>query len=251
MRVEVAARTDRGRRRRSNEDRAVYSSIEEPAGSERRTWVLAVADGVGGGPQGDIAAEMATGAISTRLASASGDSESRLRWLYLEANRAVRGSDVPESSTPGRATTLVAALLKDDTTHVANIGDSRAYLLRDHRLTQVTRDHSWVSEEVAAGRLSARQATNHARRNIITKSLGKRTPIDPDIFDVGPLADGDTILLCSDGLYTMVDDDKIAAILESGDVVSATRGLVDVANERGGLDNIAVVVARASRANSR
>ncbi len=244
MRFEVTARTDIGRRRSSNEDRAVYSSTEEPAGSGRRTWVLAVADGVGGGPDGDIAAQLAVDAIRSELPFTRGDAGSRLRLLYDEANRVVRGPEPPKSSTSGRATTLVTALLTNDTAHMANVGDSRGYLLRDHRLTQITRDHSWVSEEVAAGRISARQATTHRRRNIITRSLGGRSEATPDIFGVGPLRGGDAILLCSDGLYTMVQDNEIAAILDSRDTEAAARELVDAANDNGGMDNIAVVVAR-------
>ena len=140
-------------------------------------------------------------------------------------------------------TTLVALLHIDDLAIIGNVGDSRAYLLRDGRLQRLTSDHSWVNEQVKMGLLSDDAAQRHPMRNIVTRALGSRTDVTVDLIEEG-MQPGDTFLLCSDGLNTMLSHEEIQSTLKrhATDPEKACRALVEAANERGGEDNTTVIV---------
>jgi protein phosphatase len=225
-----AAATDPGRRRRHNEDAYV---CEPP--------LFAVADGIGGAQAGELASRLAATAL--READADGaDPRRHVDQLIQEANRRVYERQTSDASASGMGTTITVALLHDDMVWIGHVGDSRAYLIRNGELEQLTEDHSLVAELVRSGKLSPEEAETHPQRSVVTRALGTDPNVDVDTFEVEGRA-GDLYMLCSDGLTTMVDDGTILAEIGRNreDLKSATKALVRAANRGGGEDNITVV----------
>jgi PPM family protein phosphatase len=227
---ETAALSHPGRRRRHNEDAYV---VQPP--------LFAVADGMGGAKAGEVASSLAASAVQ----ESGGDGQSgeaRVASLIEEANRRVfrRASEDREAS--GMGTTMTIALIEDDRVAIGHVGDSRAYLIRDGRLEQLTDDHSLVAELVRSGKLTPEEAESHPQRSVITRALGTEADVDVDTFSV-EAAPGDLFLLCSDGLTTMVDDETILAAVEQHrpNLQAAAKTLVNAANRGGGEDNITVI----------
>ena len=229
MRLVVGAATDVGRVRDGNEDAYL---VDDAMG------LVAVADGMGGHRGGEVASATALEAL--RAAVSSGRP---LRDAVEDANRAVFEKASTDDSLRGMGTTLTAATLAaGDTLLVGHVGDSRAYLLRDGELRQLTTDHSLVEELVRDGRLTPDEAAVHPQRSIITRALGVDSTVDVDVYPV-ELVPGDVLLFCSDGLTGMLQPDLIAGELRrEDDPARAATKLVDAANAAGGEDNITVVV---------
>jgi serine/threonine protein phosphatase PrpC len=220
----------RGRRRRHNEDAYV---VQPP--------LFAVADGMGGAKAGEVASALAADAVQE--SGNDGESgEARVAALIEEANRRVfrRASEDREAS--GMGTTMTVALVEGDEVAIGHVGDSRAYLIRDGRLEQLTDDHSLVAELVRSGKLTPEEAETHPQRSVITRALGTEADVDVDTFSVQS-APGDLFLLCSDGLTSMVDDETILDAVERNraDLDQAAKALINAANRGGGEDNITVV----------
>jgi PPM family protein phosphatase len=220
----------RGRRRRHNEDAYV---VQPP--------LFAVADGMGGAKAGEVASALAADAVQE--SGNDGESgEARVAALIEEANRRVfrRASEDREAS--GMGTTMTVALVEGDEVAIGHVGDSRAYLIRDGRLEQLTDDHSLVAELVRSGKLTPEEAETHPQRSVITRALGTEADVDVDTFSVRS-APGDLFLLCSDGLTSMVDDETILDAVERNraDLGEAAKALINAANRGGGEDNITVV----------
>ena len=218
-----AAATDPGRRRRRNED----SYVLEPP-------LFAVADGMGGAQAGEVASKLAAAAVK----DGAGDVEG----LIQEANRRVHQRSLEDPSASGMGTTLTVASVEDGNVLIGHVGDSRAYLVRDGSLEQLTEDHSLVGELMRSGKLSVEEAEQHPQRSMITRALGTDPDVDVDVFPIEPRA-GDLFLLCSDGLTTMVGDREILALVEEkrGDLQALVKALIKAANKGGGEDNITVV----------
>ena len=232
------AATDVGRRRPRNED--AYLLLPEAG-------LFAVADGMGGHAAGDVASAMAIAAVAAFAGDAAVNA-SGLAEMVRTANRSIHNRSAAEPEKAGMGTTLtVLALAKGDNTFLlAHVGDSRAYLLRDGQLRQLTRDHTWVQMQVEAGLLSPQQARVHPRANVITRSLGVEAAVEPDL-ELGTLHDGDLLMLCSDGLTGMLDDSEIAGLMQvEHSLAQVAADLIDAANMRGGTDNITVVLIRAA-----
>jgi PPM family protein phosphatase len=231
MRVgEYIGLSHRGRRRRHNEDAYV---VQPP--------LFAVADGMGGAKAGEVASALAADAVQE--SGNDGESgEARVAALIEEANRRVfrRASEDREAS--GMGTTMTVALVEGDEVAIGHVGDSRAYLIRDGRLEQLTDDHSLVAELVRSGKLTPEEAETHPQRSVITRALGTEADVDVDTFSVRS-APGDLFLLCSDGLTSMVDDETILDAVERNraDLGEAAKALINAANRGGGEDNITVV----------
>lgn len=244
MRVDSFGITDVGRRRASNED----DFLVEPG-----FGLYAVADGMGGHAAGEVASRLAIESLKTYFRETgrpAGDpllAAERLREAVAAANRSIWEAIVGHDERRGMGTTLAAVLAIGEQWVVGHVGDSRVYLLRGGRLARLTSDHSWVNEQVRLGFLTDEAAQRHPMRNIVTRALGSREDVAVDIA-LEPLHEGDVLLLCSDGLNTMVPDETIREILaeHAVDPGSACRALVDEANRRGGEDNITVIVAAAS-----
>ncbi len=232
--------TDVGVVRTGNEDNfAVRLDDESPLGDA----LLAVADGMGGHAAGEIASQMSLDLLIDALSNSPSPTGRSLMGAVEQANDGVYKASFLGPNMQGMGTTLVAGLLVGSVMHICNVGDSRAYLLREGRLAQLTRDHSWVGDMVARGLLTPEQAAVHPRRSVLTRALGVSEDVQVDLTRVS-LREGDRILLCSDGLYGLVDENTIATILNRRPLRSAARELVRLANAAGGTDNITVVVAQ-------
>ena len=226
----TAALSHAGRKRRQNEDAYV---LEPP--------LFAVADGMGGAKAGEVASSLAAAALQESDGNGS-SGEARVAALIQEANRRVvrRASEDREVSWMG--TTMTVALVEEDRIAIGHVGDSRAYLIRDGRLEQLTDDHSLVAELVRSGKLTPEEAEIHPQRAVITRAVGTEPDVDVDTFSVEGAA-GDLFLICSYGLTDMVDEATILDAVEQnrGDLKEAAKALVNAANRVGGEDNITVV----------
>ena len=238
MRLVFAAATDVGRMRKNNEDSYLSS---QP--------VAAVADGMGGHSAGEVASAIAIEELAALGGRGPWENETAatddLKQAILRANRRIREMAASDRKLNGMGTTLVALLEDGDMVHVANVGDSRGYLLRQGELSQVTVDHSLVQELVDDGRLSPEDAERHPQRSVITRALGIDPEVEFDLFTY-KLQVGDRLLLCSDGLSDVVEPAQIRKVLlRVPSAQRAARELIGVANEQGGPDNITVIVVDA------
>jgi len=238
MRLVFAAATDVGRMRKNNEDSYLSSKP-----------VAAVADGMGGHSAGEVASAIAIEELAALGDRGPWENETAatddLKQAILRANRRIREMAASDHKLNGMGTTLVALLEDGDMVHVANVGDSRGYLLRQGELSQVTVDHSLVQELVDDGRLSPEDAERHPQRSVITRALGIDPEVEFDLFTY-KLQVGDRLLLCSDGLSDVVGTTQIRnVLLRVRSPQKAARQLVTVANEQGGPDNITVIVVDA------
>jgi serine/threonine protein phosphatase PrpC len=241
---EVAALSHPGQVRELNEDS--YGIVEEQNISAeavaRKGRLYAVADGMGGHAAGEIASQQAIESLFEHYyADLELPPAESLRGAAVKANEAIFSHSSGDQA--GMGTTLVAAVVKDDRLWVLNVGDSRAYLVHKDDISQTTHDHSWVGQQVEAGILTEEQARQHAYRNIVTRSLGNTPTVEIDLFQ-RDLAAGDVLVLCSDGLTNLVKDDEIREAVSEGPLADAVQRLVDLANARGGSDNITVVAVR-------
>ncbi len=237
MRLRSAAQTHVGKRRQANEDRhAIVPGL----------GLFLVADGMGGHKAGQVASQLATEAAARAVEALEGASISlaeRLRYAVACANREIFHAAEAKAELAGMGTTFVAMLFGEDRLALAHVGDSRAYLLRHGRLRGLTDDHSIVAELLRRQAISeAAAARAHPHRHILTRALGVRSRIEPDLAEMTPQA-GDVFVLCSDGLTTHVGDAEIASHLGDGsDLDGAALRLVEAANRAGGLDNVTVLL---------
>jgi serine/threonine protein phosphatase PrpC len=228
-----AVASDTGRRRRRNEDNYV---VAPP--------LFAVADGMGGAQAGEVASQLAASAIE------GGDSDGlqgvdRIDALIQEANRRIFDRASTDPSASGMGTTMTVALVEGMTVAIGHVGDSRAYLVRDEQMEQLTEDHSLVNELLKSGRLSEEEAQIHPQRSVITRAVGTDPDVDVDGFTIEG-EDGDVFLICSDGLTDMVEDEEILEVVHQhrDDLDKAVKALVAAANRGGGEDNITAVAFR-------
>lgn len=231
MNFDVGSRTDVGRVREGNEDSYL---VEAP--------LFVVADGMGGHIAGDVASQTAVRVISEMAKERSPDQDGALAGYIKKANQEIfaKASEDPQLSGMGTTCTLVH--LDGSTAHFAHVGDSRAYLFRDDQMSQITEDHTLVERMVREGRIQREEAATHPQRSVITRALGIDGDVEVDEVDI-EVVDGDRLLLCSDGLSSMLDAPTIARILRDGGSAQRTADvLVEEANTAGGEDNITVVV---------
>ena len=229
LRLTIGAATDTGKVRDHNEDGYIIDD---------GLTLVAVADGVGGHRGGEVASATALEVFYAEFAENGG-----MHDAIVAANDAVRERAAGEEQLRGMATTLTASVLGEDGTMIiGHVGDSRAYLSRDGELSRVTTDHSLVEELITAGELTAEEAEHDPRRSMITRALGLDEGVDVDMYPIA-LQPGDRLVLCSDGLTTMVREDDVQAVLtEEPEAQRAAEALVEAANAAGGLDNTTVVV---------
>jgi serine/threonine protein phosphatase PrpC len=239
----VAAQlTDVGRKRERNQDNVTHFIPSDQRTLDEKGALFIVCDGMGGHAAGEVAAELGVTTIRDAYYAMRGeDIVSSLAQAVDQANQAIyqRAREHPELA--GMGTTCVAVAVTGGRAYFVNIGDSRGYLLRDGQLRQVTRDHSWVAEQVRAGVLTPEQARTHLHRNVITRSLGTQPTVSADLF-VETLRDDDRVLLCSDGLHGYVDERQIERTVLGEQPEMSVHHLIDIANSNGGPDNITAVV---------
>lgn len=241
--MKVAYQTDIGHQRKENQDRV--AKFTAPDG----TLLVVVADGIGGSRSGDVAAQITVDHLGRQFQAASPNSSlEAIRWFAREVqliNDEILQKSTENPKYQGMGTTLVAAIIFDQAMVVANIGDSRGYVLHDNLLTQVTIDHSLVNELVKHGDITEEEARNYPQNNIITRAIGVSADarIEVNRFDLGA---GDQILLCSDGLSKMITREQMMGVLESElSLTEKCSQLIKMANEAGGPDNITVLIGLA------
>jgi protein phosphatase len=249
--IEAYGQTDVGRRRKLNEDNFLVDDESN---------LYAVCDGMGGHNAGEVASKMAIETLGAFIRRSHKEKE--ITWPYgLDVNLSFDGNRIKtgiklankkvfkaadnRDDYTGMGTTAVAAVISEDQLTVGSAGDSRCYLFRAGNLRQVTKDDSWISAAWAEGILKADEIERHPLRNVITKAVGAKEDIDIDVVEE-KLLPGDVILICSDGLHSMIADDKILEVLKawSSSLEDAVAKLIDAANEAGGKDNVSVVLVR-------
>ena len=237
MRLRATASSDVGLRRRENEDR--YALAPE-------LGLYVVADGMGGHTAGQVASELATDAAVKAIEALEGAQATlseKLRHAVAAANRAIFTTAQRRPEYAGMGTTVVALLADGERAALAHVGDSRAYLVRGGRIRQLTDDHSIVGELLRRREISEDDAREHPHRHVLTRALGVREFVEPDLAELTP-SEGDVFALCSDGLTNHLEDHEIAKLVsESGELDETCEGFVHLANRRGGEDNITVVLA--------
>ena len=236
--MKTFSKTDVGRKRETNQD-YVYARTK-PVG--KLPNLFAVADGMGGHNAGDRASKCTVEILEREIEeSTETNIKDIIRQAIYKANEKIIEMAERDSKLEGMGTTLVVATIVHNMIYFANVGDSRLYLI-NHTITQLTKDHSLVEEMVRLGGIKPEEARNHPDKNIITRAIGAKEGVEPDFFEHS-LKKGDIILMCSDGLSNMIEDEEIFQIVKSGrDVVEITEDLIETANENGGKDNIGVVV---------
>jgi serine/threonine protein phosphatase PrpC len=231
----MAGLSDTGRVREHNEDAIAWNA--------EQGWAV-VADGMGGHQAGEVASAIAIEVIGEQLQAAAGvDKAAALQAVVVEANRAIHQQATAQPRLLTMGTTVVAVGLDETHLYCAHVGDSRLYRLRAGELRQLTTDHSLVQELVDEGMIDAEQARTSGQKNVITRALGLEATVEVALGE-SELCDGDSYLLCSDGLSNMLRDEEIAALLAGEALPEVARGLIDAANGHGGEDNISVIVIR-------
>jgi len=257
--IDSAAITDPGSRGRLNEDSYEISSFTISEDDDTPVLLAIVADGIGGHKAGEIASKITVATIISSIAGSDGtDPLWILKSALLEANHSITSEADDDDSRRGMGSTVACTLIIGSALYIATLGDSRIYLIRDNVIQQLNIDHTWVQEALDVGVINSEEARSHPRRHLIRSYLGSADPITPDLrlYMEGnenqeqakanqglPLVPGDQVLLCSDGLTDLVADEEILQKLNSeGSREDLLKTMVDLANDRGGHDNITVVL---------
>jgi protein phosphatase len=248
MQIRSFGHSDVGRKREKNEDSYL---INEECG------LYLVADGMGGHLGGGFASKMAVATIEEVIKGLEsdpdmtiaegdhvkpGDYPSHLRYAIKEASRRIFEKANEDTTLHGMGTTTVVLLFRNNKAYIANVGDSRVYRVRGKKINQITRDHSLVGEQIRAGLITPDDSRVNRLKNIITRSVGFQQDVESDV-DIRPAKVGDRFLLCTDGLSNLIKDEEIRDIVLNNELENAVRRLIDVANERGGDDNITAILA--------
>ena len=248
LRLEVGQVTDIGRKRTANEDNFGTFVPSDRALLDHIGALFIVADGMGGHAKGEVASAIAVKTIiETYQTSGAPSLGERLVAALRQANAAIWDEASRQVDHAGMGTTVVCGVVVGSELLVSNAGDSRAYLVRLGRAEQLTRDHSWVGEMIALGKLTVAEARRHRMRNVITRCLGGRPDLEVPLYPRQQLVPGDALVLCSDGLWGTMTDQEIGLLVSKFPPQMAAERLVALANERGGPDNITVIVVQVQR----
>ncbi len=253
----IAARSHEGRSGKNNEDRYGVSSYRVSESDPTPSVLALVCDGIGGHLAGEVAAQMAVDMISAEVASSDASRPiETLTNAIIRAGEAIRDQSETERGQRGMGATCACVWLIGNRLYTASVGDSRIYLIRDNQIQQITKDHTWVQEAIDHGALTPELAKNHPNVHVIRRYLGSKQPVIPDLrmhLDAADsdldaeqnqgsvLQDDDRLLICSDGLTDLVEDEEILLMLQQHSLEGAVGQLVDLANHRGGHDNITVI----------
>ena len=233
--------SDVGCVRELNEDSGAFIQPDDPEVLASKGLLILVADGMGGHSAGEVASRMAVEVISRIYYEDGGDPQSALKEAFREANRAIHKTAEKDESKTGMGTTCTALVLQNGTAISAHVCDSRLYLVREGGIYLMTEDHSAVMEMVKAGLISLEQARHHPDKNVILRAMGSHAEVEVTTWkEPFPVRTGDCFLLCSDGLYDLIEDEEIKSVVESKEPRSACESLIALAKERGGHDNISV-----------
>jgi protein phosphatase len=246
--IEAASLTDVGRQRSNNEDSYLYWEPESDEDFRRKGRLAVVADGMGGYEGGLEASRLAVETVrSIYDNSVGGDPQGALMVAFESAHQNIQRFALDHPQFYGMGTTCTALTIVDNLLYFAHVGDSRLYLIRADSISRLTRDHSYVGRLVETGIVRSEDAESHPQRHILTAALGSGREVTPHIPDQPfPLEEGDILLLCTDGLWGVVGDPDLARIVQSNPPAEACHKLVALALERGGPDNITVLILRVS-----
>lgn len=229
--------------RANNEDAILVEETPQGADLPNGGWILAVADGMGGHADGELASSLAIETLKeTFVGAPQPDAALALKQAYRKANEAIFAVGTDPDSRPG--TTLVSAIVRGKYVTIANVGDSRAYLMRANQLTQITQDHSVVAEQVAAGELPNGDERTSPQRNLLTAALGTQEQLErrlPAIYELVLLPE-DRLLLCSDGFYDVLKNEDYLQLMSGEDAQSSAVALTDLATQRKTTDNVSAVI---------
>lgn len=243
---QAVAISDVGRKRTNNEDRCLVAFPKNRRDKRNKGYLFVVADGMGGRAAGEIASSLAVSEVENYYYNNQGkDALSTLENALVSAHRIIQTSSSNNRDTSGMGTTVTAIALLEKYILVAHVEDSRAYLINSNSITQLTHDHTLTAWLASKGKITLEEARNHPQRHILTQAVGgiDQDPT-PEVAEYR-LENGETLLLCTDGLYSLVNDKELQDCLTSGeDLESSLLYLIDLANERGGLDNITALVIK-------
>jgi protein phosphatase len=250
LQIKIGERTDPGNAREKNEDDYCISFMEQDMEDHpnRVRLLVVVADGIGGEPSGDLASVIAINVLKDHFEPLAKVLDQTTQYLssvmnlsFNEANRVIHQASQKGEKYSGMGTTLTAAFVRDKSVVIGHVGDSRAYLIRDWEINQITKDHSLVAEKLRRGQITKEEARVSSERNIITRSVGVKERVTPELYKQ-EVKSGDVMILCTDGLTDLVRDEEIlATVLNTRSIQQACDNLVELANERGGYDNITVI----------
>ncbi len=240
--MEIASYTSTGLVRKNNEDSCIVLPPWSSLAIKTKTCVFGVADGMGGESSGEIASNLAVESLREWVVDQSANDLSKglMEELFTYANSAIWDYAQSHNGTQGMGTTLTVVVMKDNRTFVGHIGDSRLYRLRDGKFEQLTSDHTLVAEQVKSGKISKSEAQNHPSRHILSRVLGGRQFVVPDVFELD-LKAGDKYLICTDGIYGLVSDEDMAEEIVASNILEIPKVLVAASNKAGGRDNSTAV----------
>ncbi len=246
----VSMLSDVGCHREVNEDSYLQVQPEDAKLLKKRGALFVVADGMGGHSAGEIASRMAVDILNREYYALPGDAQAALTAALCQANREIYEAALKNEEMRGMGTTCTALVLQDDAALSAHVGDSRLYLIRGNQIHLMTEDHSYVMELVKKGVLSSQDARRHPDKNIILRAVGSHSEVEVSTWqEPFPVHGGDTFLLCSDGLYDLVEDEEIRKAVIRDEPRQASENLVELAKERGGHDNITVGIVKVKPQN--
>jgi len=239
--VVVSMSSDVGCVRELNEDSGTYIQPDDPELLRSKGLLIVVADGMGGHSAGEVASRLAVDVVARAYYEDDGDARSALEKAFHEANREIHKAAENDASKNGMGTTCTALVLQNGTAISAHVGDSRLYLVREGSIYLMTEDHSAVMEMVKAGLITLEQARHHPEKNVILRAMGSHPEVEVTTWhEPFPVRAGDRFLLCSDGLYDLVEDEEIKGIVMLSAPQTACESLIALAKQRGGHDNITV-----------
>jgi len=243
--IVVSMQSDVGCVREINEDSGRYTQPDEEQAAGGKGLLVLVADGMGGHSAGEVASKMAVELISRVYYEEKTDARHALEAGFHAANKAINDWSANDERVSGMGTTCTALVLRDGLAIAAHVGDSRLYLIRNGQIYLMTEDHSAVMEMVKQGLISLNEARHHPEKNVILRALGSHPEVEVTIWDTPlPVRAGDMFLLCSDGLYDLVEDEEIKQLSVASAPFAACENLIALAKQRGGHDNITVAIVR-------
>ncbi len=240
--LKVGGNTDKGIRRENNQD--VFYISDDPS-----MPIYILADGMGGHKAGELASNMASEIIVERIIKDKdklNSEKSVMKWIKKtieEANTKIYLESRKNKEYMGMGTTIIIGYIYKDKFYLGHVGDSRAYVIRDEKMEQITEDHSYVNQLLKLGNITKEEARNHPKKNMITRAVGSSSIIEIDLID-RQYKKGDILVLCSDGLYNMVEDSQILEAFKNNKMQKACDKLISIANDNGGIDNITVLAIK-------
>lgn len=244
----VGAASDTGKKRKNNEDSFLIHKADYSSQNKTGPSLFMVADGIGGSAAGEVASKIAVeGVMKTYRDFPAMNPLEALQSAIRDAHEKINAKALEFPEYSGMGSTLTVLVLADETVYIGQIGDSRAYLIRERKIAQLTADQTVTADLLAKGKITPAEAETHPQRHILIQAMGggRKAP-EPDLMSFAVKA-GDTLVLCTDGLYNLVSDDEIKILAAQNNPQSSSEQLVNLANERGGNDNITVVIIKVTR----